>query len=214
MDIFDLTMILINVFLVMAIICMYVKLTSMNKKLESFTPAQRWTWARKYRTAPNYLMPSNKQPTEKLPYMNEMTSNRGDRSMRYMLPKSQRSQVKGYPNEQTNAQTNAPVAPVADTQPVETTNDVINPAFQKEMIKNGSNALDTVVYDDSKSVPDTSFLPVETQTGVIDNNSAEQFSTNNRANPGFLRSSTTGFFQHNKDNKVRTMDGIIKRKRN
>lgn len=194
MDLAELTIILFDILLVMLIIAMYVKLSNVTKKVETFTPAQRWTWARKYRTEPNYLMPSNKQPTEKKPFLNEATNNRGDRSMKYMLEKSQRSQIKGFPNKNTRAQQ-------------------LNPEFKREMIKSGSNALDVVGYDESKMMPDTSFLPVETQTGVIDNNTPEQFSTNNRANPGFLGSSTKGFFQHNKDNKTRNSDGVLKRKK-
>lgn len=63
-----------------------------------------------------------------------------------------------------------------------------------DALKSGANAIGDAGFDTSVSVPDTSALPAETQTGVIDNSTATtdaNFSSNPRVNPSFLETSTT-----------------------
>lgn len=190
MDLCELTLILVNIFLVMLIIAIYVKLSNNIKnqgevirviQSERFTPAQRWSWARKYRTAPNGLMPSDKQPKETLPYLPEMTNNRGDRAMSYMLPKGQRSQEGG---RRARSLAGMP---------------------EDEVMKSGGEALGAVTVDTSRAIPDTSFLPVETQTGVIDNDTTDttNFNVNPRANPSFVETASEGFFPRNNSSEHR-----------
>lgn len=125
---------------------------------EAMSPAQRWTRARKYRTSQNGLMPSWNQPEKQLPYLDEMTSNRGDRPMSYLL-----------------------------------VNDAGLNVSQEDAMKSGANAISGSGYDSSIVVPDTSALPVETQTGVINTEKVDptNFSSNPRVSPSFLETSTT-----------------------
>ena len=169
------TLFLFNILLIVVIITVYVRLSFAIKQQgfqisvllkhdkegfkEAMSPAQRWTRARKFRTSPNGLLPSDKQPTETLPYMSEATSERGDRAMSYMLP----SGDSGLNISEVDA------------------------------LKSGAGAIAGSGYDASVSVPDTSALPAETQTGVIDTEKIESgsFSPNPRVQPSFLDSSTT-----------------------
>ena len=63
----------------------------------------------------------------------------------------------------------------------------------EEALKSGAGAIGGSGYDSSVSVPDTSGLPAETQTGVINTETADptNFSPNPRVSPSFLDSSTT-----------------------
>ena len=167
------TLFLFNILLIVVIIAIYVKLSYTIKQQgfqisvllkqdkegfkEAMSPAQRWTRARKYRTSNNGLMPSWNQPKEKLPYLDEATSERGDRSMSYMLGNSKLD------------------------------------VSSKDLLKSGANAITGSGYDSSVSMPDTSALPAETQTGVIDTSTADpsNYSLNPRVSPSFLETSTT-----------------------
>ena len=171
----ELTLFFVNILLVIVIIAVYVKLSIVIKQQgfqisvllkhdkeafkEAMSPAQRWTKARKFRTSPNGLLPSDKQPTETLPYMSEASSERGDRAMSYMLP----SGGSGLNISDVDA------------------------------LKSGAGAIAGSGYDSSVSVPDTSALPAETQSGVIDTEKLDSgnFSPNPRVQPSFLESSTT-----------------------
>ena len=170
----EITLFLFNILLIVVIIAVYVKLSYMIKQQgfqisvllkhekegfkEAMSPAQRWTKARKYRTSPNGLLPSDKQPKETLPFMRETTTERGDRAMDYLLPESSGLNI----------------------------SDV-------DALKSGAGAIASSGYDSTVSVPDTSALPAETQTGVIDTENLEpgNFSANPRVQPSFLDSSTT-----------------------
>lgn len=172
----ELTMFLFNILLIVVIIAVYIKLSFAIKQQgfqisvllkhdkegfkEAMSPAQRWTKARKYRTSPNGLLPSDKQPSEALPVMSELSSERGDRAMSYMMPSGSGSKL-----------------------------DVSN----IDALKSGAGAIASSGYDSSVSVPDTSALPAETQSGVIDTEKIEagSFSPNPRVQPAFLDSSTT-----------------------
>lgn len=174
MNMLEITLFLFNILLIVVIVAIYVKLSFMIKQQgfqisvllkhekegfkEAMSPAQRLTKARKFRTSPNGLMPSWNQPTEKLPYMNELSSSRGDRPMSYMLSSSSGLNI-----------------------------------TDEEALKSGANAIGGSGYDTSVSVPDTSALPAETQTGVINTEtaSAGNFSPNPRVSPSFLDTSTT-----------------------
>lgn len=173
----EMTLFLFNILLIVVIITVYVKLSFMIKQQgfqisvllkhdkegfkEAMSPAQRWTKARKFRTSPNGLLPSDKQPTETLPYMREASSERGDRAMSYMLPDA--GSGSGLNISDMDA------------------------------LKSGAGAIASSGYDSSVSVPDTSALPAETQSGVIDTEKLESgnFSPNPRVQPSFLESSTT-----------------------
>ena len=171
----ELTLFLFNILLIVVIIAVYVKLSFAIKQQgfqisvllkhdkesfkEAMSPAQRWTRARKFRSSPNGLLPSDKQPTETYPaYMREATTERGDRPMSYMLPESRGLDVSDI-----------------------------------DALKSGAGAIAASGYDSSVSVPDTSALPAETQSGVIDTEKIESgnFSPNPRVQPSFLESSTT-----------------------
>ena len=172
----ELTMFLFNILLIIVIIAVYIKLSFAIKQQgfqisvllkhdkegfkEAMSPAQRWTKARKYRTSPNGLLPSDKQPSEALPVMSELSSERGDRAMSYMLPNGSGRKLD-----------------VSDI----------------DALKSGAGAIASSGYDSSVSVPDTSALPAETQSGVIDTEKIEagSFSPNPRVQPAFLDSSTT-----------------------
>ena len=174
MNMLELALFLFNILLIIIIIAVYVKLTYMVKQQgfqisvllkhdkeafkEAMSPAQRWTRARKYRTSPNGLLPSDKQPTEILPYLEEATDERGDRSMSYMLGKGAGINI-----------------------------------TDEDALKSGANAIEGSGYDSSVSVPDTSGLPAETQTGIINTETADpaNFSPNPRVSPSFLETSTT-----------------------
>jgi hypothetical protein len=64
---------------------------------------------------------------------------------------------------------------------------------KEEALKSGANAIGGSGFDSSVSVPDTSALPAETQTGVINNETTDpnNFSLNPRVSPSFLETSTT-----------------------
>lgn len=174
MNMLELALFLFNILLIIIIIAVYVKLTYMVKQQgfqisvllkhdkeafkEAMSPAQRWTRARKYRTSPNGLLPSDKQPTEILPYLEEATDERGDRPMSYMLGKGAGINI-----------------------------------TDEDALKSGANAIEGSGYDSSVSVPDTSGLPAETQTGVINTETSDpaNFSPNPRVSPSFLETSTT-----------------------
>ena len=161
MNMSEITLFLFNILLIVVIIAVYVKLSYMIKQQgfqisvllkhekegfkEAMSPAQRWTKARKYRTSPNGLLPSDKQPKETLPFMRETTTERGDRAMDYLLPESSGLNI----------------------------SDV-------DALKSGAGAIASSGYDSTVSVPDTSALPAETQTGVIDTENLEpgNFSAN------------------------------------
>ena len=97
----EITLFLFNILLIVVIIAIYIKLSFIIKQQgfqisvllkhekegfkEAMSPAQRWTKARKYRTSQNGLTPSWNQPTETSPYLDEASSERGDRPMSYML---------------------------------------------------------------------------------------------------------------------------------
>lgn len=170
----EITLFLFNILLIVIIIAVYIKLSFMIKQQgfqisvllkhdkegfkEAMSPAQRWTKARKYRTSQNGLTPSWNQPTETLPYLDEASSERGDRPMSYMLSN-------------------------------ETGLNITN----EDALKSGAGAIGGSGYDSSVSVPDTSGLPAETQTGVINTETADptNFSPNPRVSPSFLETSTT-----------------------
>lgn len=172
----EITLFLFNILLIVVIIAVYIKLSYMIKQQgfqisvllkhekegfkEAMSPAQRWTKARKYRTSQNGLTPSWNQPTETLPYIDEASSERGDRSMSYMLAEDSGSSL-NITNE--------------------------------EALKSGAGAIGGSGYDSSVSVPDTSALPAETQTGVINTETSDptNFSPNPRVSPSFLETSTT-----------------------
>lgn len=62
-----------------------------------------------------------------------------------------------------------------------------------DMQKSGANAIKDSTVDTGPAIPDTSLLPAERQTGVIDTEKADpaNFSTNPRVDPSFLETSTT-----------------------
>lgn len=187
----EITLFLFNILLIVVIIAVYIKLSFMIKQQgfqisvllkhdkegfkEAMSPAQRWTKARKYRTSQNGLIPSWNQPTETLPYLGEASSERGDRSMSYMLA-----------NESSiNVANESGLNNIADETGLNITNE--------EALKSGAGAIGGSGYDSSVSVPDTSSLPAETQTGVINTETADptNFSPNPRVSPSFLETSTT-----------------------
>lgn len=63
----------------------------------------------------------------------------------------------------------------------------------KDMQKSGANAIKDSTVDTGPAIPDTSLLPVERQTGLIDTSKVDptNFSTNPRVDPSFLETSTT-----------------------
>lgn len=63
----------------------------------------------------------------------------------------------------------------------------------QDMQKSGANAIKDSTVDTGPSIPDTSLLPAERQTGLIDTSKADptNFSTNPRVDPSFLETSTT-----------------------
>ena len=176
MNMVEITLFLFNILLIIVIVATYIKLSFMIKQQglqisvllkhekegfkEAMSPAQRWTKARKFRTAPNGLAPSWKQPTETLPYLDSASNSRGDRAMSYLIAGSGGSGLN---------------------------------ITEEEALKSGAGAIGGSGYDSSVSVPDTSALPAETQTGVIDTEKTDpaNFNTNPRASPSFLETSTT-----------------------
>lgn len=179
MEMKEITLFLFNILLIIVIVAIYIKLSFAIKQQgfqisvllkndkEGFSPVQRFTAARKYRNASNGLMPSWKQPTGESCYLSEATSERGDRPMKYMLASKGNGRRSGE-SSGLNITT-------------------------EEALKSGAGAIGGSGYDSSVSVPDTSALPAETQTGVINTETADptNFSPNPRVSPSFLETSTT-----------------------
>ena len=190
----EITLFLFNILLIIVIVATYIKLSFMIKQQglqisvllkhekegfgvkEAMSPAQRWTKARKFRTSPNGLAPSWKQPTETLPYLDSASNSRGDRAMSYLIAGSGGSGLN---------------------------------ITEEEALKSGAGAIGGSGYDSSVSVPDTSALPAETQTGVIDTEKTDpaNFNTNPRASPSFLETSTTFAPNESSQEKYRALRG-------
>lgn len=186
----EITLFLFNVLLIVVIVAAYVKLTYMIKNQglqiqlllkhdkegfrikEGMAPAQRYGMAAKYTGMENGLMPSFNQNTKKSKYRQAMTSERGDRSMSYMLPGANSDATIG--GEEINSSS--------------TNDEAVTSALnvtQEDLIKAGAGAISATDFHDN-STPDTSELPATVQTGLVDANKEGYCGGNTRVCPGFL----------------------------
>lgn len=168
------TLVLFNLFLITLIICAYVKISYVIKQQGLQI---------------SVLLKQEKEGfKEALSPAQRWTMARKYRTSQNGLTPSwkQPTEVLPYMEAETNMRGDKPMSYLVRS------NSGIN-ITPEDAMKSGAGAIGGTTFDSSVSIPDTSALPAETQTGVIDTQKINpaNFSTNPRFSPSFLETSTT-----------------------